>query len=96
MNVVIIAAIALIVLVVLIMIFTGRIGGFSAGVKSCTAKAGFCVADVNECEAGVVDANGDGEKDINVDYRYTAPAAGGTIAGCAQGQACCQGLRKQS
>ncbi|MFH0867795.1 MAG: hypothetical protein V1831_00625 [Candidatus Woesearchaeota archaeon] len=43
-NVIIVAAIALIVLVVLVAIFTGRLGGFSKGVRETTSCTQICVA----------------------------------------------------
>jgi hypothetical protein len=90
MNVIIIAALALIVLVVLVMIFTGRIGMFTGGVKSCSAMAGFCVDDEDACKAQVIDADGDGEKIKNKDYK------GGLYNDDGCEKYCCQGLRKQS
>tara|TARA_Y100000310_G_C19957045_1_gene479523 strand:- start:142 stop:402 length:261 start_codon:yes stop_codon:yes gene_type:complete len=43
LNTIIIAAVALIVLVVLVMIFTGRMGGFSTGVSRCENQGGRCL-----------------------------------------------------
>ena len=42
LNTIVIAAIALIVLVVLVLIFTGNMGSFGIGVKSCEGKSGTC------------------------------------------------------
>ena len=44
LNTIIIAAIALIVLVVLVMIFTGRMGGFTGGLQEATSCAQACKA----------------------------------------------------
>lgn len=61
---IIVAAIALIVLVVLIAIFTGRIGGFGAGVDSVTQNkcldvaGGECVASTAQCPVGKIEAFG--------------------------------------
>jgi len=69
MNVIIIAAIALIVLVVLIMIFTGRMGLFTGGIKTCPSMGGFCVAGANvgaaftSCETETQDLNADTKGD---------------------------------
>ena len=43
MNTIVIAAIVLVVMVVLILIFTGRMGGFTQDIQQCTAKGGECV-----------------------------------------------------
>ncbi|MDP7141173.1 MAG: hypothetical protein QF506_02320 [Candidatus Woesearchaeota archaeon] len=59
MTTIVIAAIALVVLIVLIMIFTGRIGGFTKGLDSCIVQGGFC--SEYSCKDVVTDINGDGE-----------------------------------
>ncbi len=47
---IIVAAIALVVLVILIAIFTGKMGGFTQQLESCSEKAGECVASVAACK----------------------------------------------
>jgi len=53
MNTIVIAAIVLVVMVVLILIFTGRMGGFTQDIQQCTAKGGECVG-TTECTQGNV------------------------------------------
>ena len=48
-HMIVVAAIALLVLVVLILIFTGRIGEFSKGIKECPTESSRCVDQRNEC-----------------------------------------------
>ncbi len=49
MNTIVIAALVLVVLVVLIMIFTGRMGGFTRSIQDCAEKGGECVSG-SECD----------------------------------------------
>ena len=94
MTTIVIAAIALLVLVVLIMIFTGRIGGFTKGLDSCAAQAGFCYnSDQNPiCGSNIVDASGDGKLTEGVDFIVTYPKKGESVKGCAINQICCHAL----
>ncbi|HLD06094.1 MAG TPA: hypothetical protein VJC16_00990 [Candidatus Nanoarchaeia archaeon] len=48
LNVVIVAAILIIVLFVVVLIFTGKIKGFSQDLESCVAKGGNC-ENVQSC-----------------------------------------------
>jgi hypothetical protein len=80
MTTIVIAAIALLVLVVLIMIFTGRIGGFTKGLDSCTGQGGFCVVPL--AAQGNNKATLDGIiLDVNGDGNYTEPEDYRTISG---------------
>ena len=96
MRTIVIAAIALLVLVVLIMIFTGRIGGFTKDLDSCAAQAGFCYDyDSDEdpiCGSNIVDASGDGKLTEGVDFIVTYPKKGESVKGCAINQICCHAL----
>ena len=51
MNTIVIAALVLVVMVVLILIFTGRMGGFTQDIQQCTAKGGECVG-IGGCTQG--------------------------------------------
>ena len=49
LNTVIVAAILIIVLFVVVLIFTGKIKGFSQDLESCSAKGGSCETVVRSC-----------------------------------------------
>ena len=55
MNTIVIAAIVLIVMVVLILIFTGRMGGFTQDIQQCTAKGGECVGTEGCAQGNIID-----------------------------------------
>ena len=107
MNVIVIAAIALLVLVVLVLIFTGRIGTFSEGIKKCSGYGGFCVTGAFPgCQEATQDINGDGTGDGKLittkgpidqnkflEYNDPSIVLYGDDIGCSSAQSCCVGLR---
>ena len=51
LNVVIVAAILIIVLFVVVLIFTGKIKGFTKDLENCEAKGGECAGVGNICSS---------------------------------------------